>query len=268
MPELPEVETVANELRLTILEKYISEIEALWSRSFQNEAEAELTGQKIEAVDRKGKYLILKLKTTFLVIHLRMTGQLLYYDYENDVEISQYIRVIIRFSDSSMLLFKDVRKFGRIYHVDRLERYLSHIGMDALNKKMTFDYFKTIIKKSKMSIKAFLMSQKYISGLGNIYTDEVLFLSGIHPSKSSNSLSKTKALKLFENIKFVLVHAIKNMGSTISDYRDPSGKKGKNQFYFKVYGRTDLPCVICATPIQKIRYAGRGTHFCPKCQKQ
>ena len=119
-----------------------------------------------------------------------------------------------------------------------------------------------------MNIKAFLLSQKYISGIGNIYADEILFISRINPARISNTLSKQKSEILYRNILQVLKNSIKNMGSTISDYRDPAGRRGKNQFCFNVYGRAGLPCNVCSTPIKKIRFAGRGTHFCPKCQKQ
>lgn len=265
MPELPEVETVARELRLRIIGKEINAIEALWSRSFQNMTDSELSGQHILEVGRRGKYLILKMTKTWLVAHLRMTGQLLYFEQTDDCDFDDYIRVVITFSDQSCLLFKDVRKFGRIYHVENPDDQIAHVGTDAL--EVDIEYFSKCLKACKMNIKAFLLSQKYISGVGNIYADEALFLSGLHPSVISNKIKEKKARFLFENIQYVLKNSIVNMGSTISDYRDPAGEKGKNQFYFKVYGRTGLPCTVCGTPIEKIRFAGRGTHFCPECQK-
>jgi len=266
MPELPEVETVANELRSSVIGKKIEYIEALWSRSFDNRDDNLLTEQVIESIDRRGKYLILNLTRSFLIIHLRMTGQLLYFDNESDADFNDYIRVIIKFSNG-LLLFRDVRKFGRIYHVHDAQSFLTHVGPDALDKKVTASVFKNSLAASKMNIKAFLLSQKYISGMGNIYTDEALFASGIYPAKTADSIKRRKAENLFLNMQGILKASIQNMGSTISDYRDPSGNKGTNQLYFNVYGREGQPCKVCKTPIKKIKFAGRGTHFCPRCQR-
>lgn len=267
MPELPEVETVARELRKTILHKEILNIEALWSRSFQNLLDDNLSGQKIEKIDRRGKYLLLQLTNSYLVIHLRMTGQLLYFENPVNADLNNYIRVIISFRDECLLLFKDVRKFGRIYHVKEPDDLISHVGPDALSVVNSQKYFNECLNSSKMNIKAFLLSQKYISGIGNIYADEALFLSRLHPAKVSNKIRGAKAKSLYKSLNNVLTSAINNMGSTISDYRDPAGEKGKNQFYFKVYGRKGLPCTVCHTPIEKMHFAGRGTHYCPECQK-
>lgn len=266
MPELPEVETVASELRKSIIGKQIIDIEALWMRSFVNNSETEANGQKIISIERRGKYLILNLEKSYIVIHLRMTGQLLYFDKETGADLNDYIRVIIKFQHG-VLLFKDVRKFGRVYHSDNADKFLAHVGIDALDKDLSAKHFSDKLKPSKMSIKAFLMAQKFISGMGNIYTDEVLYLSKLHPSITACELSKKKAAILFTNMQFVLNSSIKNMGSTISDYRDPAGNKGNNQHYFYVYGRNGKECKKCGSTIKKIKFAGRGTHFCPNCQK-
>ncbi len=268
MPELPEVETIAQELRGLIINKQIVEIEAIWGKSFQNESDINLKGQKIESIDRRGKYLILNLSETHLVIHLRMTGQLLYFDDISKADLNDYIRVLISFSDKSVLLFKDVRKFGRIAHVESVDEKISHVGPDALSEKVTKKYFCDLLISKKMNIKSFLMSQKFISGMGNIYTDEALFLAKIHPSAPANKIENKRAVELYNNMRLVLKNSIQNMGSTISDYRDPSGNEGTNQNYFYVYGRKGLSCKKCGTVIEKIKYAGRGTHFCPNCQKK
>lgn len=173
MPELPEVETVARELRTRIIGKEINQIEALWSRSFQNMCDVEIAGQKILEIGRRGKYLILKLTKTFLIIHLRMTGQVLYFEQQNQCDFDDYIRVVVLFSDDTCILFKDVRKFGRIYHVADPDDQIAHVGKDALDAD--YEYFSEYLSTSKMNIKAFLLSQKYISGVGNIYADEALF---------------------------------------------------------------------------------------------
>lgn len=267
MPELPEVETVARELRRIIINKRIDKIDALWGRSFQNECDIELNGQTIKSIGRRGKYLIVNLSKTHLIIHLRMTGQLLYFEDVSEADLNDYIRVVISFRDESILLFKDVRKFGRITHVENPYTKISHVGPDALDEIVTRKYFCSLLNKSAMSIKSFLISQKFISGMGNIYTDEALFLAKTHPSVQSKKLSIRQATALYKNMLLVLKSSIKNMGSTISDYRDPSGNEGSNQNYFYVYGRKGLPCKKCGTVIEKIKFAGRGTHFCPECQK-
>lgn len=266
MPELPEVETVARELRKLIIDKQIEGIETAWNRSFDNRCAIEVAKQKINSVQRKGKYLIIELTRSFLIVHLRMTGQLLYKSAGQTIDSIDHIRVIIKFKQG-MLLFKDVRKFGRIYHVSNAVAFLDHIGTDALDTAVTKEHFYKLLKPSRMNIKAFLLSQKYISGMGNIYTDEALFLSAVHPAMISGNLSKKQADLLHDNMLSVLNNSIQNMGSTISDYRDPEGKKGLNQLYFNVYGREGLLCKTCSTPVAKIRLAGRGTHFCPQCQK-
>ncbi len=265
MPELPEVETVARELKKTIIGRTISYIEPLWIKSFQNTNEISVSGQRVNSISRKGKYLIICLEKTYLVVHLRMTGQLLYFDSEKECDLNDYIRVLIKFQHG-VLLFKDVRKFGRIYHVENINNFLSHIGTDALDENLTEKHFSNQLQSSKMSIKAFLLSQKFVSGMGNIYTDEVLFLSKVHPSMTARNIPKKRKKDLYVNMQSVLNNSVENMGSTISDYRDPAGKKGRNQYYFNVYGRNGMKCKVCRSIIVKIKFAGRGTHYCPKCQ--
>jgi len=196
-----------------------------------------------------------------------MTGQLLYFDHISNADLEDYIRIVISFKDRSVLLFKDVRKFGRITHVENVEKKIAHVGLDALDEKVTKKYFYDLLSKSSMNIKAFLLSQKFISGMGNIYTDEALFLAKIHPTFTANKIKSSKVTGLYKNMLLVLKNSIKNMGSSISDYRDPSGNEGTNQNYFYVYGRKGLLCKKCGTVIEKIKFAGRGTHFCPNCQK-
>ncbi len=268
MPELPEVETVARELRALIIDKEIVAVEALWGRSFQNETGVELSSQKVRSIQRHGKYLILELSKTFLIVHLRMTGQLLYFERGSQADLDDYIRVVIYFKDQSVLLFKDVRKFGRIEHVENPVQKIAHVGIDALDKKFTKSYFYSLLKKSSMAVKAFLMSQKFISGMGNIYTDEALFITKILPWVPVNKIYQKQAFNLHKNMQQILLNSIKNMGSTISDYRDVAGNEVTNQKYFNVYGRSGLPCKECGTIIEKIKFAGRGTHFCPTCQKE
>ncbi len=270
MPELPEVETVIRELRPVLIGRQIERIEALWPKTYVNRSKQSVKGQHIRAVQRQGKYLIFPLDKTVLIIHLRMTGRLAFAAADRtDLEETQnlnHLRLVVHFADGSRLLFNDTRKFGRVYHVDEAKEILQNVGKDALSEDWTPELFFKLLSGRKTGIKAFLMSQKYISGLGNIYTDESLFRAGIHPLRLSSSLSRKEAKRLFDAIRFILSQGVKNMGSTISDYRDAYGNPGKNQYYFKVYGREGQPCLTCGTPIEKIKAAGRSTRFCPKCQ--
>ena len=186
---------------------------------------------------------------------------------DTDQKESKYLRTKICFSDGSALLFMDKRKFGRIYHVENSDTFLAKVGIDAVDPTLNDDLFSSMLKKSRMSIKAFLLSQKYMSGMGNIYVDESLFRAGIHPASVASKISKTKAKLLFAEIRAVLFFAIDNMGSTISDYRTVNGNIGNNQKYFKVYQQTGRPCINCGSVIKKIKLAQRGTHFCAQCQK-
>ncbi len=267
MPELPEVETVVRELRPLLRAKVVQAIETLWPKTFQNGAGFLPTGQSIRKIDRHGKYIILQLEKSYLIIHLRMTGRLTFQTAPLQKRQHPHLRVILHFSDGSRLLFEDTRKFGRIYHVTQTEEILKNVGMDALDAQFTFEQFYHSMHNRKMGVKAFLMSQKWIAGLGNIYTDESLFLAQIHPETPCAHISPSQAQQLFEAIQYILKQAVKNMGSTISDYRDAYGNPGQNQLYFKVYRRSGQPCFVCGTPIVKKRVAGRGTHFCPVCQK-
>jgi len=265
MPELPEVETVARELRQTITGRQISAVKAHWKKSFDNQSKAGLSGQNIISISRKGKYLIVALSHTFLIIHLRMTGQLIYRD-EYDQHSDSHLRAQIDFSDGSKLLFRDTRKFGRIYHVDNPEHLLGEVGMDAMDSEMTADFFINVLAEHNTGIKALLLSQREISGLGNIYVDESLFRAGIHPAVKARQISEEKALGLYESIRHILSSAIENMGSTISDYRDIYGSSGTNQNFFKVYQRTGKACTECGAPIKRMIIGSRSTHYCPKCQ--
>ena len=266
MPELPEVETVRRELEKYIAGKQIVDTLVLWPKTFVHQASAKLNGQTIRKLTRKGKYLTLVLDKGDLVIHLRMTGQLLFIE-SGTKKVDPYSRMQFVFEDGSNLIFSDKRKFGRIYYVDQAKTITDKIGIDAISKELDKATFSQLLLLSKMRIKPFLLSQRYISGLGNIYVDESLFRAGIHPASAARAIDADAKEKLFKVIIEILSFAIKNMGSTISDYRDPNGNIGQFQDFFNVYQQTGKPCLRCDEPIQKIKLGGRGTHFCPKCQK-
>jgi formamidopyrimidine-DNA glycosylase len=265
MPELPEVETVVRELRDEVLFKTIKSYYVYWNKTFIADSNYELNGLQITELARKGKYIIISLSQSFLIIHLRMTGKLLFH--KQKTEVQKHDRFLIEFNDNTQLVFNDIRKFGRIHHTDLPEKILHRVGIDAMDPDLSSDYFYSMLRKSRRNIKAFLLSQEYISGLGNIYVDESLFRAAISPFSICANISEEKAGKLLDIIKEILTFAIKNMGTTISDYRDAFGNFGKNQQFLQVYQRGGLSCFKCGTAIKRIIFAGRGTHYCPVCQK-
>ncbi len=265
MPELPEVETVARELRLVLPGLKIESLTAIYPKSFENRAAQYSLTQTISEISRQGKYLIFRLDNTFLIAHLRMTGVFSFHT--GSESTGKYCRVLIRFTDHSQLQFLDTRKFGRIWHVAEISEITGQLGKDALDPYWTEKTFSTALNASRQGIKALLLGQSVISGLGNIYTDEILFASGIHPLSISATIPARKKIELFQNIHATLRFAIGQMGSTISDYRTVNGESGNFQNYFRVYAQTGKPCPQCARPIQRIRAAGRSTHYCPYCQK-
>ncbi len=265
MPELPEVETVARELRAVLPGRTIRSLDLFWEKTFEKRCTAPLPGRRFQAIGRRGKYLLLNLDQGVLVVHLRMTGQLLVRQSGNGGRHA-HDRLRFMLDDGSELVFRDSRKFGRILYVESAEPVLAKLGPDAMAETLTADLFGNMLGKSAMNIKAFLLSQQYIAGLGNIYVDEALFLSGVHPLTAARNVKDPAGL--FGNIRQVLQRSIDNMGSTISDYRNTRGNEGMNQRYFNVYGRQGLPCKNCGGPVEKIKVAGRGTHICPRCQKK
>jgi len=266
MPELPEVEVIRTELIPKIINQHIKNIEVFWHKTFVNLCCDLPIDNKIIDTDRVGKYLIFVLEQNYLIIHLRMTGQLIFAKSSNNSR--KHLRASILMNSGDILNFYDSRKFGRIYHVSDLNKFFIKVGVDALSQKFTSNYFIELLSKCKRGIKSFLLDQKYISGLGNIYIDECLFISGIHPQKMTNGINAKNALQLHRNIKKILTSAIDNMCTTISDYRTSGGGFGTNQNSLKVYGREGEACLNCKSKIIKIRINSRGTHFCPVCQPE
>jgi formamidopyrimidine-DNA glycosylase len=253
MPELPEVETIVRELAPRLRGRHIVSVEVLQPRITRHSPQdltTALPGRRIDAIRRHGKFIIIDLDQGCLTIHLGMTGQLLF-----DAHPTPYTRAIFVLDDA-VLLYDDTRMFGAIElgsaRVDRL-------GPDAL----------TTLSPDKLRrhahIKAVLLNQTVFSGIGNIYADEALFRAGIKPT--ARKISRARAEKLLGVIGEVLQEAIDHRGSSVSDYVDTEGRRGSFQDRHRVYGREQQPCVTCGTPIRKIVVAGRGTHYCPKCQR-
>lgn len=287
MPELPEVETIRNDLKRKVLNKKIKKVD-LRSRKIVKSSVKDfilvLEKNSFKDIERKGKLLvfILAKKNKYLTIHLRMTGQLIYQDnrkviaggHSDDNNIinlpNKHTHIIFHFSDRSQLFFNDLRRFGVIKIVDKkeLQNIFDNFGVEPLEKNFSLKIFQNIIKNKKGNIKAFLLDQKYIAGIGNIYADEILFEAKILPSRKIDSLKNEEVKKLFRAIKKILKKAISYRGTTFNDYVDASGKKGNFLRLLKVYGKEEEKCQRCKKGIiKKVKIAGRGTRYCNKCQK-
>lgn len=273
MPELPEVETVRKGLTQLVVGKTICEVAVLWSRIIeQPEVETfqkQLIGQKIKRIDRRGKFLIFKLTNWDLISHLRMEGK--YETHQKDDPITKHTHVIFTFSDDSQLRYLDIRKFGRMALIpkDKSNEYkgIALLGPEPTLETFHVEEFQKNLAKYHKAIKPLLLEQKLVTGLGNIYVDEALWTAKIHPEKPANTLSVSEVNRLHKAIIDILTQAVKAGGTTIRSYLNALGEAGTFQLSLNVYGQKDKPCACCATPIQKIKVAQRGTHFCPHCQK-
>lgn len=269
MPELPEVETIRKYLKKEILGMKIKKIDIFSKKQFLSNPK-EIIGEKILALKRKGKLLILSLTNRKnLLVHLKLSGQLIWLPNQRINYSSPTKRVIIYF-DGGKLVFNEPRKFGwlRVLNNEGLKIELKKIGPDPLSKKFTLDYLEKIFSKSKREIKNFLLDQKKISGLGNIYSSEALFLAKIHPERKVFSLTKREIKRLYGAIKMVLKDGLKYEGTSLRYYIKPNGTKGFYQEHFRVYQREGKNCYLCSSKIQKIKQSGRSTFFCPLCQKK
>ncbi len=288
MPELPEVETVKNGLIRYLINKVVISVSFDWPKGFPNDQasiDSFLINSKILSIRRRGKVIIINLDSDYsLVIHLKMTGQLVYKDGEkrfgaghpNDSLVGKLpdksTRVIITFKDKSVLFFNDQRKFGWIKLIPTIEvpniDFFKKIGPEPLEKSFTWKVFQDQLSKRPNSlIKAALLDQTVVAGIGNIYADESLWGAKIHPSTRVRNVSLPKVKLLHESIIDVLNLSIEKGGSTDKNYVDAEGKKGSYLKFAKVFRREGLDCPRCSTVIIKLRIAGRGTHICPKEQR-
>ena len=295
MPELPEVETVRRDLQTKIKGRKIVSIKILAPQIAPQSGailSRILAGNSFKDIDRIGKLLIFELKQAkgkydFLLIHMKMTGQLIYKDGQKLTagghslrpgSISEAVggelpnrstRAIISFEKGRVLFFNDLRKFGYIKLVssEELEKIKQRFGIEPLTENFLKDSFFKALKRRKKNIKAVLLDQSIISGLGNIYVDESLFASGIRPQRLSSSLKLAEIELLYKQIQVIIKKAIERRGTTFNTYVDGSGKKGNFTPLLKVYGRAAKPCLNCGQAIKKIKFAGRGTHYCQNCQK-
>jgi formamidopyrimidine-DNA glycosylase len=263
VPELPEVETVVRSLaphlpgRAIIAARFTSKFVTPGNRA---KLSKQLAGRTILSVRRRGKFILMQLDRGTLVVHLGMTGKLLL---DGAVAVHTYGEFTL---SEGVLLYEDPRQFGRIeFHADNNTR-ASQLGPEPL--EVRFEEFHARMENRKTSIKALLLNQKFLAGVGNIYADEALFLAGIHPLTIASRISAARAGRLHHAIRNVLTLAIEHRGSSISDYVDADGNRGDFQLLHRAYGREGEPCVYCGAPVKKIVVAQRGTHFCPQCQKR
>jgi formamidopyrimidine-DNA glycosylase len=269
MPELPEVETIVRGLREALTGLRIRAVHLRNSKIVRNSPalfRRSLTGARICAVRRQGKFILIDLESSrTLVIHLRMTGQLILVPERAPVD--QHTHVLFDLTpEGRQLRYRDVRKFGRleIQEPGWPLPHLTALAPDPFELSARELFLK--LREKKRAIKPLLLDQNFLSGLGNIYVDESLYRSQIHPLTPANGLSEVQAGRLHRVIRRVLRQAILAKGTTVSDYRGPEGIIGGFQHFLRVYGCTGEPCRVCGTPIQKSRVGGRGTHSCPGCQ--
>jgi formamidopyrimidine-DNA glycosylase len=215
--------------------------------------------QQVKSVRRHGKFIVLELERGFLTVHLGMTGKLLL-----DSEPGPYARAVFELNEG-LLVYDDVRHFGRIEWSASLLERAAALGPDALD--ISLQAFQKLLRSRRARVKPLLLNQRFLCGMGNIYTDEALFEARIHPRAMASSLSRERAARLHRAMVDILETAIRMKGSSISDYVDANGEKGSFQMQHQVYGRAGEPCPICGTAIRRIVVGQRGTHYCPKCQR-
>ncbi len=281
MPELPEVETIARSLRNPIeypfhaenkigtrpgiVSRRITGALVTWSRSVAlsdtAEFEKRVQNRVVQAVERRGKFLVLALDTGWILIHLRMSGDIRV-EPGNADGLRPHDRVAICFEHRVRLVFNDTRKFGRVWLVKDPQTVLGNLGPEPLAEEFTHSIFYDKLHSRNRLLKPLLMDQQFLAGMGNIYTDEALHLAGLHPLRHSGSLSRTEVEKLHRAIRDVLQEGIHRNGASI----DWVYRGGNFQNYFKVYQKQGEPCQTCGTAIERMLVGQRGTHFCPKCQ--
>jgi len=290
MPELPEVETVRAGLAEILIDQRIKSVSTDWPKSFPNDPKIvrdKVVGSTILSVDRRGKALIIPLSGGYsLLIHLKMTGQLVYRARNTDRGFGgghptdslihklpdRSTRVIFELTDGT-LFFNDQRKFGYVKlekskDIYKTNAFLSKLGPEPLSDEYTFDMFRSaLMKRQNTTIKAAILDQTVLAGVGNIYADEGLFAARIHPSTRVRDISTIKLKRLYNALREVMKLSIELGGSSDRNYVDAKGNKGSYLKFAKVFRREKQPCPNCKSEIKKIRVAGRGTHVCPHCQK-
>jgi formamidopyrimidine-DNA glycosylase len=267
MPELPEVETIKNELYGNVVGRRVTSITIDDPKPVQNpldEFTRGVSGQKIEELSRRGKYLIFRLSNgKYLIIHLRMTGAVFF----NPAQAGKYARVIFGLDGDNEMVFSDRRRLGVIRLTDNIAELEKKLGPEPLEADFTVAVLAKRLQGRKAPIKAVLLDQKIIAGVGNMYADEALFAAKIHPVREAGKLNKGEVGRLHDAIVSVLKEAVANKGASVDTYQRPDGKKGTAQENFKVAHQRGAKCPRCGGNVERIVVRGRGTYFCPRCQK-
>ncbi len=266
MPELPEVESIARRLRPQLLGKTIQEAQLRWSRTLAfptpRKFRESIRGQEVRDVTRRAKYFILGLSDFSLLVHLRMSGDLLIR--ESKIKAEKHDRLILSLlsaeNELSTLVFNDTRKFGRVWLTAQPEAVLDRLGPEPLSRAFTADWLHTALHNRRRQLKPLLLDQTFIAGLGNIYTDEALHRAKLHPLAVSDSVTAKQAEALRQAVRVVLKEGIRRNGASF-DWVYRGG-----EYHFRVYDRAGKPCPVCGTEIERIIVGQRSTHFCPTCQ--
>ena len=268
MPELPEVETVVRGLRTPLVGRKIVDVWYDWPKVIGAPTPTEfvdrIKGQTFRAINRRAKYIVCELDHDILAVHLKMTGRLFTWDGADMPD--QWVHFRLLLDNGQYLCFSDARRFGRVFLSTDFAAIAPNLGPEPLEKEFTAAVLRERLKGRHRTIKALLLEQSFIAGVGNIYADEALHRAGIHPLRPADELTKAETLRLHEAIRAVLNAGIDYEGASINWYRKPDGTRGESQNHFFVYDREGLPCLKCGQFIEKIRVAQRGTHFCPSCQ--
>jgi formamidopyrimidine-DNA glycosylase len=274
VPELPEVETIRTRLEPGLVGRTFERVVITDPRLTRPEppeaVAAELEDERVRAVGRRGKYLIVEFESgRHLLIHLRMTGNVLHPG-RSASDGDPHLRAVVRLDDGSDVIYRDVRRFGtwELLEPGELDEYFAarRLGGEPLDPAFTARALGRALAKRRAPVKAALLDQRAAAGVGNIYADEALWRARIHPLRPAGSLSPEEVAALRNGVREALRMGIARQGATLRDYRRPDGGRGGMQDRFRVYGRTGEPCFRCGTPIEKIRAGGRGTWFCPRCQ--
>lgn len=272
MPELPEVETIRRDLTPLLVGRRLTGVrihagsERLAVTHSPREIEAALTGRRVEEIGRHGKYLLIRLDDgRTWVVHLRMTGSLVHV--AADAEPHRFERARIDLDDGTALQFNDLRKFGTWHLVEEEHEAMPQSGPDALSEEFSDAWLRDRLKGRTAPVKAMLLDQRIAAGVGNIYADEALWIAKVHPSTPAGALSPVRVRRLRAAVLETLRDSLDNRGSSFSDYRDGLGGEGLHHVRVHVFRKDGQPCERCGVTIQKVRVAGRGTHFCPRCQR-
>ena len=273
MPELPEVETVRGRLEPALLGRRFERVEITDDRLVRpheaRDVASRLVRERVEALERRGKYLIVRFESgRVLLVHLRMTGSFRHVR-PGAADHDPYTRAVVTLDDGSDVAYRDVRRFGTwlVLEPDDVAPYLAaRVGVEPLAAEFTARVLASRLARRRAPIKAALLDQRTLAGLGNIYVDEALWRARIHPLRPARELDRDEITRLHRAVRAALQAGIARQGASLRDYAQPDGARGRMQHEFKVYGREGEPCLRCGTPIEKIRAAGRGTSYCPSCQ--